>query len=574
MTPPTSLLPLLALAVAGAAARPQEDGGSNAVTSTSGKVWAAVAFVNHGETTPFLLSSHPVLTPAGAQQLYRQGQAFRRRYLSAAAGNATTTGAAPIRGLGQNAIDNTQLRVLSQRDEWVAGGAVAFMQALYPPDRTAFNAAAGGQALAENYVAGNTTSYPLDGYQYPQIETLPSTDINSIGIQGHLSCPNWQAASTTNLTTNPTLRAAAQQSASFYTQLLSSAPLRGLLPTDDANLFNAYDIHNLVRYERAHNKTVFDALPNAEATLARLAADAFTVARAKTDPGSSTANDTASVTLTVAGRTLARLVADQLNQTAVATAVPLTLLFGSFQPLMSLFSVTGLLTRDNVLSTALGNVTAPGAAAVFELVSENSGGGTLPKPEDLSVRFVYRPTADANDTFQVFSLFGSGNGGRTIPYLAFRDKMAAIGRDAAAWCAICQPDAATATWCRSLDAASSSGRSQISPAVAGVIGALVMGALVALVVFALCALGGFRLRRRGAAGGGGGGAEKRAGDRDVRYGSEGDAQERVGSWEMRGQPEGQGRAAARAAEQQRNPFDDDAISDVDGAAPVRAREGF
>lgn len=184
MTPPNSLLLQFLLTVfASSTVWAQQDGKSNPKTSTSSKVWSAIAFINHGETTPFLLNKNPVLTPDGAQQLYRQGSAFRERYLNpSAAKNGSETGA-PIQNLSQNALDNAQLRILSQTDSWVAGGAVAFMQGLYPPNDKALNAAAGGQTLAENHVGGssNTTSYPLNGYQYPQIQTLPMTDASSIG---------------------------------------------------------------------------------------------------------------------------------------------------------------------------------------------------------------------------------------------------------------------------------------------------------------------------------------------------------------------------------------------------------
>ncbi|KAM3553293.1 hypothetical protein MY1884_006755 [Beauveria asiatica] len=574
MTPPSAaLLPLL-LALAGRI-RAQEDGSANQITSTSSKVWAAVAFVTHGETTPFLRSASPVLTPSGAQQLYRQGAAFRGRYLApSTVRNTSWSEGATIRGLSQNAIDNGQMRVLAQTDEWVVGGAVAFMQALYPPNSKAFGKAVGGQALAENADDSSTTSYPLDGYQYPQIETLASTDANSVGIQGHVGCPTWQHASTANLTTNPTLKDAAQKSADFYTKLFSSGPLQGALAADDANLFNAYDIYNLVRYEYMHNATVRANLADADATLARLAADAFTMERAKSDPGSSTANDTASVALTISGRTLAHLVADQLNLDANRTAgrvQRLTLLFGSFQPLMALFSVAGLLTRDNVLSTPIGNVTAPGAAIVFELIGKNAKGAAgFPKPEDLSVRFVFRPTADESDAFQVFSLFGSGNDGHSIPYLAFREKMASIGREAADWCRVCKPSGSASAWCQEGSAGGAdNGGARMSPAVAGVLGAVIMGVLVALAVLALCGLGGFRLRHRSRDGAGSRGAEKRGGDPDVTYGSGGVAQERIGSWEMKGQPKSESRV-----QQQRSSFDEDAGSDVENATPVRTREVF
>ncbi len=401
---------------------------------------------------------------------------------------------------------------------------------------------------------------------------------NSRSIQGHVGCPTWQNATTTNLTTNPTLKDAAQKNADFYTKLFSSGPLQGTLAADDANFFNAYDIYNLVNYEYTHNETVFTNLADANATLARLAADAFTMERAKSDPGSSTANDTASVALTIAGRTLAKLVADQMSLNANQTtgrARPMTLMFGSFQPMMALFSLAGLLSRDYLLGTAMGNVTAPGAAVVFELVGEDpKDAAAFPKPEDLNVRFVYRATADVSDTFLVYSLFGSGNGGRTIPYLAFLDKMRSIGKDATDWCKICKPGSAN-LWCQNVassgSGSSSSGHSRMNPAVAGVIGAVIMGALIALAVLALCGFGGYRVHRRNRNGAGGRGAEKRDGDQDVQYGGEGDAQERIGSWEMRGQAKGQSQQSH--VQHTGNPFDDDAGSDLGGAA-VKTREGF
>ena len=48
---------------------------------TGEKVWAAVAFINHGERTPVIANLRTVLTPEGAQQMLRQGTAFRARYI-------------------------------------------------------------------------------------------------------------------------------------------------------------------------------------------------------------------------------------------------------------------------------------------------------------------------------------------------------------------------------------------------------------------------------------------------------------------------------------------------------------
>lgn len=361
-----------------------------------------------------------------------------------------------------------------------------------------------------------------------------------------------------------------------------------MLYAADANFFNAYDIYNLVQYEYTRNATVSASLRNvANATLARLAGDAFTMERAKSDPGSSTANDTASIALSIAGRTLAAQVAQQMaynansSTTAGDQSRQLTLLFGSFQPLMAFFSIAGLLSRDNVLSTPLGNVTAPGAAIVFELIGQDARDASkFPKPTDLSVRFLYRATADATDAFQVYSLFGSGVDGRSIPYLAFMDKMNARGKDAADWCQVCKPGAA-AVWCQNVLSSGSKGQnngggSHMKPAVAGVIGALIMGAIIAIGSLALCGLGGFRLQRRAGRGSHGRGAEKKPDDQDVQYGSGGHAHERIGSWELRDNQNKTGSEVHRQdlqAHPQQNPFDDDSASDI-GAVPVKVRDTF
>lgn len=147
------------------------------------KVWAVVAYINHGEKTPTLGGLDNVLTPMGARQMWRQGSAFRNRYLGAA--NSTllsnSTENTTIQGIARDAISNNQLTILSQTDEWVAGGAVAFLQGLYPPTESSFNSFAGGSQMAEDVVSGSDpVDYPLGGYQYPNIETLSASDSASV----------------------------------------------------------------------------------------------------------------------------------------------------------------------------------------------------------------------------------------------------------------------------------------------------------------------------------------------------------------------------------------------------------
>lgn len=174
---PSALSILLSIAVLSLGISAQSSDKPNA------KVWAVVAYINHGEKTPTLGGWNPVLTPMGARQMWRQGSAFRNRYLGTM--NSTlfsnSTGNYTIQGIARDAIDNDQLTIYSQTDEWVAGGAVAFMQGLYPPTINSFNDFAGGQVMAQDVLSGTgPIDYPLGGYQYPSIETLSMSDSQSV----------------------------------------------------------------------------------------------------------------------------------------------------------------------------------------------------------------------------------------------------------------------------------------------------------------------------------------------------------------------------------------------------------
>jgi hypothetical protein len=147
-------------------------GGSAATQVT----WASVIFVNHGEKIPYLNRGPYNLTPLGANQLLEAGSVVRDRYLSPPVNGSQLTEGFPINGLNVNDIENTQLYIASQNDEYVSSSAMAFMQGLYPPRSS------GTLTVDEESIMGNGSliQYPLSGYQYPNIETLGSLDFNSI----------------------------------------------------------------------------------------------------------------------------------------------------------------------------------------------------------------------------------------------------------------------------------------------------------------------------------------------------------------------------------------------------------
>jgi len=139
-------------------------------------VWSAVAFVMYGERMP-LTYTNPSLTPVGAQQMFSQGQAFRARYLdnSSLPQMQAVTDHKPVQGIQPNALDNSQLDILtSGGDNFTPASALAFMQGLYPPRNQTFD------DLNEAVLANHTmVDFPLDGYQYPSIQAVSLLDPTS-----------------------------------------------------------------------------------------------------------------------------------------------------------------------------------------------------------------------------------------------------------------------------------------------------------------------------------------------------------------------------------------------------------
>ncbi|CAJ2512018.1 Uu.00g076430.m01.CDS01 [Anthostomella pinea] len=163
--------------------------------SNAETVRSSFAYILYGERTPLRGNTAPSLTPLGGQQLYTQGSVFRARYLSNGSlseDDSRVTTASPVIGLEENAIDNSQLSIYSSTDEYVFGSALAFMQGLYPPTPHAF--AVDGEDLSM-LANGTTVEYPLDGYQYPNVQTPSVLDPNSVWLEGHTSCADyWSSA--------------------------------------------------------------------------------------------------------------------------------------------------------------------------------------------------------------------------------------------------------------------------------------------------------------------------------------------------------------------------------------------
>ncbi|KAI8683611.1 hypothetical protein NCS57_00025800 [Fusarium keratoplasticum] len=563
---------------------------SAAAQSSGDKIWAAVAFVNHGERTPIISDMRTILTPEGAQQMWRQGTAFRARYLrnSVNESDFDDIQTAYIQKLNIDVIDNDDVDILSQTDEWVSAGAMAFMQGLYPPSPSAYDATAGGEDLGLNLDLGdNNTEYPLNGYQYPNIRTASYMDPSSTALDGTARCSAWNTEINTNLTSDEQLNNLYQSTLPFYQNLFSTEPLVGTIDIGYAHFWNAYELWEYVDYMYRHNETVHRGMSNANVTLGFLNSYATTLLRAQNSYKERQGdNDPLGILYSIAGRTLANRVT-QLFQNNIkwnGEYNKLSLMFGSLEPIMSFVSLAGLVSGDEIFKEPFSSLPEPGAALVFELFGEDPDfPNRQPSADTLRVRLSYRASADADEDFANQGLFSPSPDG--VLYTEFLETMQDLGRTANDWCDICSPT--PAPWCllnavENLDLSTST----IGPAIGGIIGAIIMLVIVAIVFAGLYFLGGVRLSRNNpppaeepqaeAAVGGFKGSDRKGDDPDVVVTKTGVHHERVGSWELRGgnlPPQTSGIVNKDLGPDPRRSLsdDEDGIS-VMGATPVKEHE--
>ncbi|KAH6885773.1 histidine phosphatase superfamily [Thelonectria olida] len=567
-------------------------------------VWAVVAFINHGEREPVVNAPSISLTPEGAQQMLRQGKAFRARYLTDLSdSDYDHIGAARLHNINADMIDNQVLDITSQSDDYVNGGAMAFLQGLYPPSFEAFRDNREEIDMARDYTKSgdNITDFPLNGYQYPNIRTLGMLDPTSTSIQGNLRCSAWESEIRRNLSRDPNLEELYDATLSFYQGLFSTSPMQGTINLEGANLWNAYELYDFVSYEYVHNETVNEGLTNATELLATMNSWATTMERAKNAYINGTADsddvEEKAKLYSIAGRTLSSRIALQFisNVKRNGDRDKMALMFGSHEPIVAFIAMAGLLDEESVSQGPFSLLPEPGAAMVFELYGEDAQNPeVMPSFDDLMVRFFYRASADADEDFVLYPLWGIDPENGTVPFSTFVQVMQDFGVSASEWCNICGPN--PAPWCANsyyYDDERSC-KKEMSAATAGGLGAFFALAVVLLGwIF-------WRLLQRKmnkenqqpanaapspstAAAGGFKGPEKKAGDRDVAVTGNGIHHERVGSWEMKGATTVPAVAAVGVttkdstrvtASQRRRSFDDDdddAIS-VMGATPVKAHE--
>ncbi|ROT43442.1 phosphoglycerate mutase-like protein [Sodiomyces alkalinus F11] len=532
---------------------------SLAQVSSNPTVWGSVAMVMQGETTPMYENVTSALTPRGAHQMYRQGAYFRSHYLvtDESLGDGRNQAAArPIRGIQGHAIDNSQLSILTGTDRHAIAGAGAFLQGLYPPVEDAFLDA----DMSYDAASDSSVNFPLQGYQYPAVNALSTSEENSIFLQGHVGCTEWYKA-VDQLLSDPTFENQHLTSLEPYEMIFSRPPLNGTIPARLDVFHNPYAVYDYVSYLYHHNRTVYEGMQDRifqEPSMSFIERNALQHELALNADATLSDATTDNPIRTIAGQTFAQGVLDALDNVIKSngSTQKLTVMFASYHPFLAFFSLAQLNRKFLDPSSPFTTFPTPGAAMAFELIGdEPDRPSAFPSEDNLWVRFLYRRDVNESSHLRAESLFAMPRSDFTMPLATFRSEMSKFAVDVSTWCDTCgsplqfcvaRRDLVSGNYCQgcpSYDGGRSKGH-----IIAGFVGA---GITLAVLLLILCLGRAIDCMRHNRGGGlvssgiwgfssgtrqGIKSAEKRASDVDLAVSRHGTRHERGGSWELRGGP--------------------------------------
>ncbi|KAI6816757.1 phosphoglycerate mutase-like protein [Hortaea werneckii] len=485
--PSANSLLLTAAAAALPAAWAQTNGGAETILGV-------YMFHRHGDRTA-KATAPANLTTLGYREVYTSGSYYRNRYVASSA-------PFQISGINSDLVKQSQISVLSPADDVLENSALGFLQGLYPPV---------GDSMGTTELGnGSSVTAPLDGYQLIPIGLVDtgSGSEDSSWLQSAQGCAK-ATSSSNNYFLSQQYQDLLASTQDFYGQF--EPVVNGSFDESELNFKNAYTIYDLINVARIHNST-FD--PNDIVT-----DDRFFQLRTLADSQQwGLAYHSSDDMRAVAGMTLAAEILEFLNDTIENQGQSkIGVQFGSYGTFMSFFGLAQL----EKASPDFKGVPDYASAMSFELVTNQTlSAGTWPAEEDIYVRFLFHNGTTSNTSEPtVYPLFNSGQD--TISWDRFANGMHefALG-STEKWCTACGNFTGE---CAAYDPSGSSSSSDsqdasaiaqtgngISPAVNGVIGAMVTLAVVLGLEALVMLLGGFRLVRKNKLrqGFGGEGAEK------------------------------------------------------------------
>lgn len=465
-------------------------------------VLGAYIFHRHGDRTPKALAPTN-LTTLGYEEVYRSGQYYNSRYI---------TGDSKIKGINEEIVKLSQLSVSSPVDNVLQNSAMGFLQGLYPPVQTV-------QTLGN----GSDVTAPLSGYQLIPVNTIATGagSEDSGWLQDASSCANAKTSSN-NYFESSEYQNTLASTKDFYNSLVPV--VNGTFTADQVSFKNAYvgksgrrettriiltrfTVFDLINVAEIHNSSIpsSDLLTNE--TLHQL------LTRANEHEYGLAYNASDNMRA-IAGMQLAGEILKYMNSTITSKgANKLGIQFGAYATALSLF---GLMDMPKASEDFTG-VIDYASSMIFELVTEADVSSGFPATSDLSVRFLFHNgTASNASQPTTYPMFGGS--ADTVSWTDFQTNLNKFAVSTTEqWCTKCGNSTGTCAPYASNSGTSStqqkSSHHTISPAVGGVIGAMVTLAVILGSLAAFMLLGGFRLvsKKHLAAGAGAAGQAEKVG---------------------------------------------------------------
>jgi hypothetical protein len=209
---------------------------------------------------------------------------------------------------------------------------------------------------------------------------------------------------------------------------------QGSMPASPEGYPHAYDIWDYTNYQYKYNSTVRNNL--SVGTLEQLRDLASKIQFSLNGNLSVSGITNGDMIRAVGGRTLAAKVVNLLgtNIGSGGLSPKLSLLFGTFSPFLSLFSIAGLSDHDDRFKS----LPLDASVMVFELFSNSTTSTTMPSIDDLRVRFLYRNGTDYDVELTSYPLFGREHSQIDMQWLDFVNLIKKVEvADMGNWCGMC-----------------------------------------------------------------------------------------------------------------------------------------
>jgi len=362
---------------------------------------------------------------------------------------------------------------------------MGFLQGLYPP--------VGEQMNVQTLANGSSVQAPMNGYQLVPVNIVSTgTGSEDNGwLQDASNCENAKLSSN-NYFSSSEYTTRLSSTKGFYEELVPV--VNGTFSASDVTYKNAYVVYDLINVAKINNSSIpSNATLTPENLLqTRTLADAheWGLAYNATD-----------IMRAMTGMQLAGEILKYMNSTITSGAKGLSsnklgIQFGAYASFFSFFGLAGLPAANPDFM----GIPDYASSMVFELFTESDvPSGTFPATGDLQVRFSFHNGTASNSSEPVaYPLFGGKD--LAISWSDFSDSISKFAvTTTEQWCTKCGNTTGTcaayapSSPTPSAVAKSSGGGGGISPAVGGVIGAMVTLAVILGTLAAVMLVGGLRL---------------------------------------------------------------------------------